>query len=141
MPECVLNPVTQTRAHARVEVPSETPQGQHNHPARTHPTPRIRPENQGNENTNNHLKKARLRANIRITSQNVNGATAPLENMNYKEKWKSISQTMHAEKIAILVIQEAHLDQPMTEQLGKIFEKNLKILISAIPTTPEQRWE
>jgi len=66
----------------------------------------------------------------------MNGAAAPSENMNYREKWKLISHTMHVEKIAILAIQEAHLDQTMTEQLERNFEKNLKILISAHPDNP-----
>jgi len=70
-------------------------------------------------------------------SQNMNGAATPSENMSYREKWKSISHTMHAEKIAILAIWEAHLDQSMTEQLGRTFEKNLKILISAPPKNPQ----
>ena len=43
---------------------------------------------------------------------------------------------MHTKKIAILVIQESHLDQSMTENLSTIFEKNLKIMISADSDTP-----
>ena len=43
---------------------------------------------------------------------------------------------MHTEKIAILVIQESHLDQSMMENLSTIFEKNLKIMISADSDTP-----
>ena len=136
MPISVLTREPLTRAHAHVEAPIEAPSGPNDHPECTHPTPRSRPENQGNKRTNEHTKKARLRANIRIMSQNVNGAAAPSKRMSYREKWKSISQAMHTEKIAILVIQEAHLDQTMMEQLGKIFEKNLKILISAHPDNP-----
>jgi len=43
---------------------------------------------------------------------------------------------MHTEKIAILAIQEAHLDQNIMEELGTSFEKNLNILISAHPDNP-----
>ena len=136
MPECVLNPETQTRAHAHIEAPNKTPQGQSYQYTQTHPTPRIRPKNQGGGQTNELPNKARLRANIWITSQNVNGVAAPSENMNYKEKWRTISNTMHTEKIAILAIQETHLDQSMAENLGRIFEKNLKILNSANPDNP-----
>jgi len=67
----------------------------------------------------------------------VNGAAAPSENMNYREKWRLISHMMHTEKIAILAIWEAHLDQNMTEELGTSFEKNSKILISAHPDNPQ----
>jgi len=69
-------------------------------------------------------------------SQNVNGATAPPENMNYKAKWRTISDTMHTKKIVVLAIQESHLDEGLTELLGKSFEKNLKILNSAHPDNP-----
>lgn len=57
--------------------------------------------------------------------------------MNYREKWRTISHTMHAEKIAILAIQESHLDQNMTELLGENFKKNLIILNSAHPDNPQ----
>ena len=43
---------------------------------------------------------------------------------------------MHTEKIAILATQETYLDQSMTEQLERNFEKNLKILNSAHPDIP-----
>ena len=136
MPESAPDQRNPTGAHAHVEALHGTqraPSAQNN---RTHPTPRIRPENQGNEQTNDTPKKARLRANIRISTQNVNGAAAPSENMNYREKWRTISHTMHTEKIAILAIQESHLDQNMTETLGQSFEKNLKILNSSHPDNP-----
>ena len=136
MPTSALNPETPTRAPACVGTQNGTRRAPRNQPERIHPTPRIRPENLGNEQTNEHLKKARLRANICITSQNVNGAAAPSLNMNYREKWRTISDVIHAEKTAIFAIQESHLDQPMTEQLGRNYEKNLTILNSAHPDNP-----
>ena len=136
MPESALNPVPPAWAHARVEAHDRTQRAPRTQPNRTHPTPRIRPENQGDQCTNETLKKARLRANIRIASQNVNGAAAPSENMSHKEKWRAISHAIHTEKTAILAIQESHLDQDMTEVLGRNFEKNLMILNSAHPDNP-----
>jgi len=136
MPESIPDREPPTRAHTHIQAPDKVPQGPNTQPMCNHPTPRIRPENQGDQRTNEIPKKARLRANIRIMSQNVNGAAIPSENMSYREKWKSISNTIHTEKIAILAIQEAHLDQSMTEQLERAFEKNLKILISAPPKNP-----
>jgi exonuclease III len=67
----------------------------------------------------------------------VNRAAAPSENMNYREKWNMISGAIHAERAAILAIQESHLDQDITKQLGTNFEKNLKILNSAHPDNPQ----
>ena len=104
MPASALLPENPIEAQAYVKTQDKTQQALSNQMECIHPTPRIRPENHGNQQINEHLKKARLRANIRITSQNVNGAAAPSEHMNYKEKWKSISQTIHAEKIAVLAI-------------------------------------
>ena len=57
--------------------------------------------------------------------------------MNYQEKWRTVREAMHTEKIAILATQETHLDQNMMEQLERNFEKNLKILNSAHPDTPQ----
>jgi hypothetical protein len=74
-------------AHAYIAAQHGTQRAPSTQNTCTHPEPRIRPENQSSEKTNDTLKKARLRANIRISSQNVNGATAPSENMNYREKW------------------------------------------------------
>jgi len=136
MPESALNYENPTRASACVGTQNGTQRVPRTQPECTHPEPRIRPENQGNQETNIPPKKARLRANIHIMSQNVNGAATPSEYMNHREKWRTISDTMHAEKIAILAIQESHLDQDMTGQLGRNYEKNLKILNSAHPENP-----
>jgi len=40
---------------------------------------------------------------------------------------------MHTKKIAVLAVQETHLDQAMMERLQETFKKNLKIIISAHP--------
>jgi len=110
MPESAPVPELPTRARAHVDTHNQTQRAQRTHGVPSCPTPRTRPENQGNHQTKKHPNKARLRANIHIALQNVNRVTAPSENMNYKEKWKTISDTMHAKKIAILVIQESHLN-------------------------------
>jgi exonuclease III len=44
---------------------------------------------------------------------------------------------MHTERIAILAIQESHLDHDMMETLRKSFEKNLVILNLTHPDTPQ----
>ena len=108
-------------------------------PERSQPTPGNRPENQGDQPTINNPKKNRLRANIIIASVNMNGAAAPSENMNYVAKWGRISKMMNEEKIAILAIQETHLDQTMTEQIQSVFEKNLKIIVLAHLESPRAK--
>jgi hypothetical protein len=86
MPESTLNSETLIRALAYVRNQNETQQAPSTQPECIHPAPRIRPKNQGTQHTNENPYKARLRANIHIASQNVNGAAAPSENMNFREK-------------------------------------------------------
>ena len=101
----------------------------HSHLGETHHINRDMPNNQGRPYENLCRKKNNLKANIKIASINLNGATAPTENMSFLNKWRSISNTIQSEKIAILVVQEMHLDQDMTEQLQTRFEKNLTIIV------------
>jgi len=84
-------------------------------------------------------KKKKKKANIRINALNLNGATAPSENMTFHAKWNRISQTIQTEKIAILAVQETHLDQDMIDQLQARYEKNLTIIASPHPTTPHAK--
>jgi hypothetical protein len=81
-------------------------------------------------------KRKKLRANIMLISQNLNGVSAPSENMTFLSKWSMINSTIQSEKIAILMAQETHLDQTMTDQLHLKYEKNLEIFVSAHPTCP-----
>ena len=102
----------------------------HPHPGETHRINRDVPNNQGRLYENPCRKKNNLKANIKIASMNLNGAMAPTENMSFLNKWRSISNTIQSEKITILVVQEMHLDQDMTEQLQTRFKKNLTIIVS-----------
>ena len=70
---------------------------------RDQPTP-------GRDNNNN-TKTYKKRANINIATLNMNGATAPTSNMDLKEKWSMINNTIRTNKIAILALQETHLDE------------------------------
>ena len=95
--------------------------------------------NHGNTLENGHPRRSKSKANIKIASQNLNRVAAPSENMTFLNKWKQISDTMHMEKIAILVAQETHLDHNMLEQVQSKFEKNLIIIASEHPTTPHAK--
>lgn len=59
--------------------------------------------------------------------------------MTFLSKWSTISSTIQSEKIAILMAQETHLDQTMTDQLRSRYEKNLEFLFSAHPTNPRAK--
>jgi hypothetical protein len=64
----------------------------------------------GGQYTNEPLRNCILKANINIASLNINGYAAPANNMNGIEKWSAIYQMMKENKIAILAVQETHLD-------------------------------
>ena len=66
----------------------------------------------------------------------MNGATAPSERMSCIDKWTMINRTIYNEKIAILALQETHLDQNLLEQVNSCFRKNLEIINSALPNNP-----
>jgi len=113
-----------------------TPMPTRAQPERSQPTPGNRPEHLGNQPINKNSNKNRLRANIKIASINMNGAAAPSENMNYMAKWGRVSKVIHNEKIAILAIQETHLDQSMTERIQTMLQKNFEVIVLAHPKNP-----
>ena len=69
----------------------------------------------------------------------MNGATAPASNMMLLEKWAMINKTIFKNKIAILALQETHLDQQMMETIVHCFGKNLDIFFSAPTEAPQVR--
>ena len=71
----------------------------------TMPTPTPTPPTQAHCIRDNNRK-----ANITIATLNVNGFTAPSSSLSGIEKWTTIVRTMNKHKIAILAIQETHLD-------------------------------
>jgi exonuclease III len=85
-----------------------------------------------NNNTNTHKK----RANINIATLNVNGATAPSSNMNLIEKWAMINQTIKKHKIAILALQETHLDEERASDVQRCFQKSFDLYYSSDPENP-----
>lgn len=84
-----------------------------------------------------HLPKNQvLRANITIASMNVNGFATPSSNMTGIEKWSAIYQSIKENKIAILAIQESHLDPPLLQSIHKCFGSRLTIINSSLPENP-----
>ena len=71
-----------------------------------HPTPGHAPT-QGRQQ----LRKNNKRAYLNIATLNMNGYTAPSHSLNGIGKWATIIRTMNRLKIAILAIQETHLDE------------------------------
>ncbi|KAH9049817.1 Endonuclease/exonuclease/phosphatase, partial [Lactarius deliciosus] len=87
--------------------------------------------------TSNHTpKNQKLRASITIVSLNINRFAAPANNMNGIEKWSSVYKTMNKNKIAILALQETHLDNDLLENIHTCFGKRLQVINSHLPMNP-----
>ena len=56
--------------------------------------------------------------------------------MSCIDKWASINRTILNERIAILALQETHLDEHLLEQIRSCFGKNLEIINSPLPSSP-----
>ena len=78
----------------------------------------------------------RLRANINIATLNMNGLTAPTQGLTAKGKWSMINQTLNEYKIAILALQETHLDQSALDTIRGCFSKKMEIYNSEDPNAP-----
>jgi exonuclease III len=79
---------------------------------------------------------AAIRANINIASLNMNGLSAPSSNMSFLSKWAMINTTLNKHKIAILALQETHLDQQLVDRLHQSFSDKMEIIFSPDPNSP-----
>jgi exonuclease III len=66
----------------------------------------------------------------------MNGFAAPSHNMSGIEKWSTINRTMSDLRIAILAIQETHLDDELESQVAQCYGKRLTLITSHNPTLP-----
>ena len=66
----------------------------------------------------------------------MNGLTAPTHGMNFRQKWSTINSTLNQHKLAILALQETHLDQETAERLHDNLGEKIKIISSADPDAP-----
>ena len=81
-------------------------------------------------------KSLRKRANIKIGSVNINSLHTASESDNVFEKWAEINSTMKKDKIAILAIQETHLDEQNIHAIQQAFGKRLLVLNSQLEENP-----
>ena len=86
--------------------------------------------------TDNRPEKKRMRANINIATLNINGSSAPSRSLSLLEKWAMINQTLNEHKIAILAIQESHLDQEKINCIRESFGKKMQIEFSMDESAP-----
>jgi exonuclease III len=77
-----------------------------------------------------------MKAHIKIATLNINGCHTSRENKINYEKWSEINATVRNEKIAILALQETHLDQEITLDIQNTFKKRLEIHNSELSHVP-----
>ena len=77
-----------------------------------------------------------MRATINVATLNMNGFTAQSNHMTGIEKWSAVNRTISEHKIAILALQETHLDGALLQDIDTCFGKRLKVLNSQNPTNP-----
>jgi exonuclease III len=77
-----------------------------------------------------------MRANVNISTLNMNGLTAPTHGMNFRQKWSTINSTLNQHKLAILALQETHLDQDTIERLHQSLGEKMRIISSSDPDAP-----
>ena len=117
---------------AQTPTPHNTPRAPPNAAERANPLAHEYPAPRENRSHNTPKK----RANITIASLNLNGAAAPTQRMDHIEKWTTINSTLRAEKIAILAVQETHLDEERLEDIDRCFNKSFDVINSSDPTNP-----
>lgn len=66
----------------------------------------------------------------------MNGYAAPARNMNGIEKWSAVYQTMKENKLAVLALQETHLDDNLLMSIEECFGKRLSVINSKLPENP-----
>jgi ribonuclease HI/exonuclease III len=74
------------------------------------------------------------KANVRIATLNMNGRTT--QDMDMNEKWRELQNRMKKKRIAIVMLQETHLNAEQLETLGRIFRRKLLIIASINPDNP-----
>ena len=81
-------------------------------------------------------KGQRRRSNIKLGTLNINGLRSLTDNNSELQKWIEINATMKKERIAILAIQETHLDETYTQEILRAFGKRLVIHNSQLENNP-----
>ena len=66
----------------------------------------------------------------------MNGFAAPNRNMSGIEKWSTVYRTINDHKIAVLALQETHLDDNLLTSVHECFGKRLSVVNSKLPGNP-----
>ena len=96
----------------------------------TNRTPATSPQNHPSK------KGLRKRANIKIGTVNINGLHTTTDGLYSFEKWAEINTAMRNEKIAILAVQETHLDERNLNAIHQALGKRLLVINSQLNDNP-----
>ena len=89
---------------------------------RRHSPPRTQPARRANSLNTSRPAGKRTKANIKVASLNIRGRFH-----NGIDKWFHINQLVRDDKIAILALQETHLNQEQTDSINIMFKDTLYI--------------
>jgi macrodomain Ter protein organizer (MatP/YcbG family) len=73
---------------------------------------------------------------IKIATLNINSCCTSRENPLSYKKWAEINATIKNEKIAILALQEMHLNQELSHKIQRTFRKRIEIYNSELEHMP-----
>ena len=120
--------------------PPENTRGNEGHanPPQTNPVPP--PATRGNDNPNTRntnpstprLGVKKTKAVLKVATLNIRGGGSA----NTQDKWQHMNQIMREQRIAILAVQETHLDEIMAGNLNTQFNGRLSIWNSPDPINP-----
>jgi exonuclease III len=97
------------------------------------------PPTQGTSSRGGAKTKPTLRAGTKIASLNMKGyGNEPSRTDIVSEKWKHVQQMMREKKIAVLCVQEAHMDEERRRAVEKLFPK-LSVYVTEDPIKPRAR--
>jgi len=74
------------------------------------------------------MNQKRTKANIKMASLNMRGRFH-----NGSDKWLHINQLLRDDRIAILALQETHLNKEQTDRINNMFQDTLHVIASADP--------
>ncbi len=79
--------------------------------------------------------KSKTRSKITVATLNMRGFHDRRTGQQY-DKWWSVNQVLRDERLAIVAIQETHLNQERTEMLNELFKATMWVVASHDPVNP-----
>ncbi|OJT01591.1 Transposon TX1 uncharacterized 149 kDa protein [Trametes pubescens] len=91
------------------------------------------PESQEEGAGRTRRRKVKSKARICVASLNIRGYGAE-NKQDGSSKWMSVNQLMRDKKIAVLALQETHLNDERAALINRVFDRSMSVLFSPDPT-------